>query len=55
MEKMILIYVAGTLNFGLWYTQSEDNHLSSYTDIDFVGNLDDRKAPQGTLFTLTRI
>ena len=30
MVKRIMRYVADTLNFGLWYTQSEDNHLSSY-------------------------
>jgi hypothetical protein len=32
MEKMILRYVVGTLNFGLWYTQSDDNHLSGYIE-----------------------
>ena len=43
MEKRILRYVAGTLNFGLWYTKFDDHHLSSYTDSDFAGNLDDKK------------
>jgi hypothetical protein len=41
MEKRIMRYVAGTLNFVLWYTHSDDNHLSGYTDSDFVGSLDD--------------
>jgi hypothetical protein len=41
LAKTILRYVVGTLNFGLWYTQSEDNHFFSYTNIDFAGNLDD--------------
>jgi hypothetical protein len=54
MAKRILRYVAGTLNFGLWYTQSDDNHLSGYTDSDFAGNLDDGKAPQDMLFTWAR-
>jgi hypothetical protein len=44
MAKRILRYVAGTLNFGLWYTESDDNHLSGYTENDFVGSLDDRKS-----------
>jgi hypothetical protein len=52
MEKRILRYVANTLNFGLWYTQSDDNHLSGYTDIDFAGNLDDKKITSGHDFHL---
>lgn len=39
MVKRILRYVAGTLNFGLWYTQFDANHLFGYTDSDFVGRL----------------
>jgi hypothetical protein len=52
MAKMILRYVAGTLNFGLWYTQSDDNHLSGYTDSDFAGSLDERKKTSGHVFHL---
>jgi hypothetical protein len=52
MVKQILRYVAGTLNFGLWYTQSDDNHLSSHTDSDFASNLDDRKSTSGHVFHL---
>jgi hypothetical protein len=52
MAKRILRYVAGTLNFGLWYTQSEDDHLTGYTDSDFVGSLDDRKNTSGYAFHL---
>jgi hypothetical protein len=52
MEKRIMRYVVGTLNFGLWYTQSKYNHLSGYTDSDFVGNLDDRKRTSGYAFHL---
>ena len=50
MSERILRYVAGTLNFGLWYTQSDDNHLSSYRDNDFAGSLDDRKNTSGHAF-----
>jgi hypothetical protein len=50
MAKRIQRYVAGTLNLGLWYTQSEDNHLSSYTNSDFSCRLDDRKSTSGYVF-----
>jgi hypothetical protein len=52
MAKRILRYVVGTLNFGLWYTQFDDNHLSGYTDSDFAGSLDDRKNTLGHVFHL---
>jgi hypothetical protein len=52
MVKRILKYVAGTLNFGLWYTQSDDNHLSGYTNSDFASSLDDRKSTSGHFFHL---
>jgi hypothetical protein len=52
MEKRIMRYVAGTLNFGLWYTQSDDNHLSGYTENDFAGSVDDRKSTSGRAFHL---
>ena len=52
MAKRILRYVAGTLNFGLWYTKSYDNHLSGYTDSDFAGSLDDKKSTSGHAFHL---
>jgi hypothetical protein len=52
MEKRILRYVVGTLNFGLWYTKSDSNQLSGYTDSDFVGNLYDRKSTSGHAFHL---
>jgi hypothetical protein len=52
MVKRILRYVAGTLNFGLWYSQSKDNHLSGYTDSDFAGSLDDQKSTSGYVFHL---
>jgi hypothetical protein len=52
MVKRNLRYVVGTLNFGLWYTQSDDNHLSSYKDSDFVGSRDDRKNTSENSFHL---
>jgi hypothetical protein len=52
MAKRILRYVESTLNFGLWYTQYDDNQLSGYTDSDFVGILDDRRRTSGHAFHL---
>jgi hypothetical protein len=52
MVKRILRYVAGTLNFLLWYTKSYSNQLSGYTDSDFAGSLDDRKSTSGHVFQL---
>ena len=52
MEKRILRYVAGTLNFGLWYTKSDSNQLSGYTNSDFASSLDDRKSTSGHVFQL---
>jgi hypothetical protein len=52
MAKQILRYVAGTLNFGLWHTKPDSNQLSSYTDSDFAGSLDDRKSTSGHVFQL---
>ena len=43
-------YVAGTINFGLWYTKSDSNQLSGYTDNDFAGSLDDRKITSRHVF-----
>jgi hypothetical protein len=52
MEKRIMRYVDGTLNFGLWYTQFVDNHLFVYTNNDFAGILDDRNSTSGYDFHL---
>jgi hypothetical protein len=52
MAKRILRYVAGTLNFPLWYIQSEDDHLSGYTDNDFPHSVDDQKRTSGYDFQL---
>jgi hypothetical protein len=52
MAKRILRYVAGILKIGLWYTQSDDNHLSGYINGDFAGNLDDWKHTLGHAFHL---
>ena len=39
--KRILRYIAGTLNYGLWFKASVDVHLIGYTDSDWASSSDD--------------
>lgn len=50
--KRIFKYLKGTPNFGLWYDRSSDFTLCAYTDVDWVGNMDDRKSTSGGAFFL---
>lgn len=45
--KRIFKYIKGTLDFGLWYSKSEDFTLTTYTDVDWRGSVDDRKGTSG--------
>lgn len=50
--KRILRYIACTLEFGLSYSKNSGNHLlSSSTNSDLGGNVDDRKSTSGMAFT----
>ena len=42
--KIILKYLQGTQDFGLWYPNNSDLTLHAYTDADWAGNFDDRKS-----------
>ena len=48
--KRILRYVAGTLEYGLWYTHTPNNTLTGYTDSAFARSNDDRKITYGYAF-----
>jgi hypothetical protein len=50
--KRILRYIAGTTDYGIWYSNSEDDSLVGYTDSDFAGSIDDRKSTSGYAFLL---
>ncbi|CAH9099164.1 unnamed protein product [Cuscuta epithymum] len=50
--KRILRYVAGTLEYGLWYSSVKDLKLRGYTDSDWAGCVDDRKSMSGSVFDL---
>jgi hypothetical protein len=45
--KRIFRYLKGTLDFGLWYSRSKDFTLTTYTDADWEGSIDDKKSTSG--------
>jgi hypothetical protein len=52
--KKILRYVAGTCNWGLWFSQKKGNQvlLIEFSDADFAGDVDARKSTTGIIFFL---
>ncbi|KAK2974858.1 hypothetical protein RJ640_001909 [Escallonia rubra] len=48
--KRILRYLKGTIEFGLFYSPSNNFKLSAYCDSDFAGDLEDRKSTTGFVF-----
>ena len=48
--KRILRYVKGTSGYGLVYKSDKEYHLVGYCDIDYVGDLDDRKSTSWLIF-----
>ena len=50
--KRIMIYLKGIEDYGLYYKKNGKFKLRSYTDADWVGNIDDRKSTSGREFFL---
>lgn len=50
--KRILRYVAGTPDYGVWYSSVDNFKLQGFTDSDFAGSVDDRKSTSGQVFFL---
>lgn len=48
--KRIFKYLQGTQNYGLWYPRGTGLTLHAYTDVDWVGSVDDRKSSSGGAF-----
>ncbi|KAL5843259.1 hypothetical protein ACOSQ4_009217 [Xanthoceras sorbifolium] len=48
--KRILRYIKGTIDFGLFYSISNDYKLVGYSDSDWGGDIDDRKSTSGLVF-----
>ncbi|KMQ84428.1 integrase core domain protein [Lasius niger] len=47
--KRILKYLKGTLNYGLRFGISKDQHLQTYSDSDCAGELETRRSTTGYL------
>ena len=48
----ILCYLKGTIDFGLYYSVSDDCKLVGYSDSDWAGDSDDQKSTTGFVFFL---
>ncbi|XP_048432206.1 uncharacterized mitochondrial protein AtMg00810-like [Pyrus x bretschneideri] len=48
--KRILRYLKVTVNFGLFYSSSDNYKLARYSDSDWAGDSDDRKSTTGFVF-----
>ena len=45
--KIILKYLLGTIDVGLWYPINVEFNLVGYSDVDFVGSLLEHKSISG--------
>jgi hypothetical protein len=52
--KHILRFIAGTVDWGLWYARKKDEQpkLFGYSDSDLAGDIDSRKSTSGVIFFL---
>jgi hypothetical protein len=48
----VLRYIAGTINVGLTFNQSENSDLTGYSDSDFAGLKDKRHSIEDYVFML---
>ena len=48
----IFRYLKGTMEFGLWYPKNSYIELTTFSDTDWAGCLDDRKSTSGNAFFL---
>ncbi|KAK6159097.1 hypothetical protein DH2020_006411 [Rehmannia glutinosa] len=46
--KRIFRYLKGTIQYGLFYPKNEIFSLKGYSDLDYAGNIDDRKSTSGS-------
>ncbi|GJW00849.1 retrovirus-related pol polyprotein from transposon TNT 1-94 [Tanacetum coccineum] len=52
IAKRILRYIKGTVDYGMFYSTSEDFKLVGYSDSDWAGSKDDGRSTSGFLFFL---
>ena len=48
--KIIIKYVGGTCDYGLFYSKESNLSLASFSDFDWAGNADNRKSTTGGCF-----
>ena len=48
--KRIICYINGTLDYGLWYLYDSSFMIAGYSNVDWAGNVEDRKATSGACF-----
>ena len=53
--KRIIKYVTGTCDYGLFYSKESNLSLAGFSDSDWAGNADDKKAPLMSVFMLELI
>ena len=51
--KRIFRYLKGTINLGIKYERSADDHLVGFSDADWAGDMDDRHSTTGNLFLMS--
>ena len=51
--KRIMRYVAGTVNFGIWYGKTTNFRLYGFTDSEWAGCMEDRKSISCFTFSLS--
>ena len=50
--KIILRYLKGTKEYGLWYKKGGNIELRTFIDVDWAGSIDDKKRTNGGAFFL---
>ncbi|KAA0059765.1 integrase [Cucumis melo var. makuwa] len=50
--KRVMRYIAGTIQYGIWYSKVSDFKLCGFTDNDWASSLDDRRSVSANVFTL---
>ena len=51
--KRIFKYLKGIMTYGLWYPRNQNIQLTSYSDVEWVNFLDERKSISGGAFFLS--
>ena len=50
--KIILRYIKGTIEYGLWYPKGKNIIIQAFTDANWAESIDDHKSTSGATFYL---